>query len=158
LDRRQRPGHASFGEVSGDQSGMGGPARMHRLDGRTVGQELEHAGCLAEGYANCSLGLRIIELLEIGRYTCCTKRATDGSKLVATVLEASGSGKPHANENFIPERIGTHDIRARCTGSLTCSKCCGSKNRAAMHDRARMRVIIFEAVDQTAINQRRCGS
>src|SRR5690606_32505190 len=158
LDCGQGARHAGFGEIGRDQPCVSGPAWMHRLDSRTVGQKLEYAGCLAERYANCSLGLRIIELLEIGRYTGCTKRATNGSKLVAAVLEASGSGKPHANEDFIPERIGTHDIRARSTGGLTCRKCCGSKNRAAMHDGARMRVIIFQAVDQTAIDQRRCGS
>src|SRR5216117_4050667 len=69
-------------------------------------------------------------------------------------MKAIRRREAEADQHFPAARIGTEQRRAACVLRLGYGQGGGGEHRAAMGDRSGVRVVEFQAVDQTAVDER----
>ncbi len=157
LERGLRAGHPRAREQRGDHAAVRRPAGMQGLDRRAVGQELHHARGLAERNPERGDAPVFARAEKFGGEERRRQRAADRSAHEAVRMKAGRRGEAEADENLPAPRKGAEQRRTADALGFADGERRGRDDRAAVLDRGGVGVVVLQAVDQAAVDERGVG-
>ena len=137
------------------QSAGGRPARMETLGPGAVLEELHAAGGHAEREA-LGVGQRArVVVLKVARGQRRAEHADDACGMEADLLPPAPRVLADARIGLHGEQVGAERARAARAGLPAGREHHRQRARGGVHDARRVRVVVIEAVDQDAVQQRR---